>query len=217
MPLPFRPVTSSLMRRRRRPRRSASWCRARHRRAFSVFSVTPSFFAASPVEYPSISRSTNAVRSSGESSSRLALIISRSSVPSNTCSGFGEQAVLQGVFRVLGVAEHAQRGLEQRAVIAAEERLHRLRIATLARPDQLFLIELQSHCHLRCHLVPLNRVKNCLDARHSPPAQCTGTLPDCLLGFFSSKSTGSTVKNTTPSILKLSINASMAACLCTVP
>src|SRR3984893_11622220 len=143
-PLRFRPVTSSLMRRRRRPSRSASWCRARHRRACSVFSVTPRFFAASPVEYPSTSRNTNAVRSNGESSSRFALMISRSSVPSNTCSGFGPLAAKRSVAgnsssRGVSSSETAGRALAlRRRITAALITMRVSQVENCERPSKRF-------------------------------------------------------------------------------
>src|SRR2546429_6081811 len=68
-----------------------------------------------------------------------------------------QQPILQCVFRVFGIAEHAQGRLEQRTLVAAEERFHRLRIAALSRANQLLFTALYSHNCLCRHGRPPSR------------------------------------------------------------
>jgi hypothetical protein len=51
---------------------------------------------------------------------------------------------LQRIFRILGVAKDAQRGLKERALIPAEERFHGLRVASLPGANQLLFAYLRS-------------------------------------------------------------------------
>jgi hypothetical protein len=70
----------------------------------------------------------------------------------------GEQSILQSVLGILGIPEHTERGLEQRAVVAAEKRLNRLSISALTRADQPLFAKLRRAYHLRCHCSPQCRL-----------------------------------------------------------
>src|SRR5882672_5748505 len=129
-----------------------------------------------------------------------------------------EHSVLQRVFRVFRVSQHPQRRLKQRPLVTPEESFHRLVVAPLSSADQFVFGQLRSYCYLRCHRLPPIQSENSLQnpsaRRNVPP--CTGTVPAAARGFLISSKTGISAKNTTPSTLKLSINASITACRCTV-
>ena len=150
-----------------------------------------------------------------------------------------KQSVLERIFRIFRVSQHAQRRLKQRPVITLKKYFHRLRIAALPGSYQFVFVERRpisrrssrsnctNHCRLCRHLVPHSyklvtsrTPKNFLPTTRTRLAksQCTGTSAPALpFGLLSISSTGITAKKTTPSNLKLSMNASITACRCTVP